>query len=217
MCFSLVSEYLLTSVKDKDVNMIELSKRQMQIVTAAIKVIAEMGYEKLTTKNLAREVGVTDAALYKHFDSKKELIRMILCYFEQVSCSIIEKLCNSDLSGLDRIRGFVMNRYEIFCEEPDLAMVMFSEELFRNEPSFEENLLSIMHIHRDVVLGFIIKGQQEHEIHPDLNPMNTFRMVVGSMRLLVSQWNMSRHAFDLKAEGKALIEEIIKLIEVPKC
>lgn len=194
--------------------MVELTKRQMEIVNAAIKVIAELGYMKLTTKNLAKEMGVTDAALYKHFASKKELIRMILCYFEQVSCSIIEKLNNSNLSGLGRIRGFVMNRYEIFCEEPDLARVMFSEELFLNDSSLEEKMLSIMHIHRDVVMGFIRKGQQEDEIRPELNPMHIFRMVVGSMRLLVNQWNMSRHAFDLKAEGKALLEEIIKLIEV---
>ncbi|MDD2684515.1 MAG: helix-turn-helix domain containing protein, partial [Candidatus Cloacimonetes bacterium] len=45
----------------------------MEIVQAAIQVIARQGYEKLTTKNLANSLGVTDASLYRHFDSKKDL------------------------------------------------------------------------------------------------------------------------------------------------
>jgi hypothetical protein len=39
-------------------------------------------------------------------------------------------------------------------------------------------------------------------------------MIVGSMRLLVTQWNLSRHAFDLKAEGNSLFETIKSMIEV---
>ncbi|MDD3283384.1 MAG: TetR/AcrR family transcriptional regulator C-terminal domain-containing protein, partial [Candidatus Cloacimonetes bacterium] len=89
-----------------------------------------------------------------------------------------------------------------------------SEELFKNDPSFEENLLSIMHIHRDEVMGYIMQGQRIGQIRENLNPMHLFRMIVGSMRLLVTQWNMSRHAFNLQAEGKSLLNTIIQLIEV---
>ncbi|MCB5259486.1 MAG: TetR/AcrR family transcriptional regulator [Candidatus Cloacimonetes bacterium] len=192
----------------------DITKRQMEIVKAAIQVIAQQGYEKLTTKKLAQSIGVTDAALYRHFESKKELIRMVLCYFEQVSCEVIQRINSLQISPLEKVSRFVLDRYEIFENDPDLAMVMFSEELFKNDPSFEENLLSIMHIHRDEVMGYIMQGQRIGQIRENLNPMHLFRMIVGSMRLLVTQWNMSRHAFDLKAEGKSLLNTIIQLIEV---
>jgi len=186
----------------------------MQIVKAAIEVMARQGYEKLTTKNLAKSLGVTDAALYKHFSSKKELIRMILCYFEHLSCRVIEEIQNQDLAPTERIRRFVLNRYELFSEEPDLAMVMFSEELFKNDHSFEDHLLTIMHIHRDQVLGYIMEAQQQELICSQLNPMHIFRMIVGSMRLTVTQWNLSKHSFNLLQEGTALLDTIMKLIEV---
>ncbi|HPF09236.1 MAG TPA: helix-turn-helix domain-containing protein, partial [Candidatus Cloacimonadota bacterium] len=70
----------------------DITKRQMEIVQAAIQVIARQGYEKLTTKNLANSLGVTDASLYRHFDSKKDLIKMILCYFEHLSCEVIQQI-----------------------------------------------------------------------------------------------------------------------------
>jgi AcrR family transcriptional regulator len=193
-----------------------VTKRQMEIVKAAIQVIAQQGYEKLTTKNLAFSLGITDAALYRHFDSKKDLIRMILCYFEHISCEVIQRINAQQLSPIEKVRSFVMDRYELFSQDPDLAMVMFSEELFKNDHSFEEYLLSIMHIHRDEVMGYIMQGQRDGTIRDDLNPMHLFRIVVGSMRLMVTQWNFSKHAFDLNTEGQAQLDTIIKLIEVKK-
>ncbi|MFW5628138.1 MAG: TetR/AcrR family transcriptional regulator [Candidatus Cloacimonadaceae bacterium] len=191
----------------------EMTKRQMEIMQAAIGLIAREGYEKLTTKNIAAELGVSDAALYRHFDSKKELITMILRYFEDISCRVISTIDSKDLSPMEKIRYFVMNRYEMFREDPELAMVMFSEELFKNDHTFEEYLLSIMHIHRDQIMGYIMQGQKLGEIRAELNPMNIFRMIVGSMRMLVTQWNLSKHAFDLELEGKSLFNTIKKLIE----
>lgn len=188
----------------------------MEIVQAAIQVISRQGYEKLTTKNLAHSLGVTDAALYRHFDSKKDLIRMILCYFEHLSCEVLQQIKEQKLQPLDQIRRFVDNRYEMFEQEPDLAMVMFSEELFKNDPSFADYFQGIMHIHRDEVLGYIMEGQQQGVIRSELNPMHLFRIVVGSMRLLVTQWNLTQRAFGLASEGKNLTETIIKLIEVAK-
>lgn len=194
----------------------ELTKRQMDIVNAAIKIIAQQGYEKLTTKNLASELGLSDAALYRHFASKHELVVMVLCYFEQLSCEVIHQIRERQLSPLDSIRRFVMNRYELFSENPDLAQVMFSEELFKNDPSFIIQYQSIMHIHKEEVISFIKAAQEDGTIDAGLMPLQLFRIIVGSMRLVVSQWNMSKRLFDLQVEGAALLETIIKLIEVKK-
>lgn len=193
----------------------ELTGRQMDIVQAAIRIIAKNGYEKLTTKNLAAEIGITEAALYRHFSSKRELVTMVLCHFEFLSCHIITAIKEKHCSPLDCIRSFVMNRYELFSANPELAKVMFSEELFRNDPAFINQYQSIMHIHKAEVESFLVKAQKEGSIKADLDPKQLFRLIVGSMRLLVTQWNMNG-SFDLVAEGTNLIETIIKLIEVKK-
>jgi AcrR family transcriptional regulator len=188
----------------------------MEIVQAAIKVIAQQGYEKLTTKNLANSLGVSDAAMYKHFDSKRELIHMILNYFQHISNRSIAQINAQELSPLDSISSFVLSRYDLFTADPDLAMVIFSEELFKNDHSFEGNLLTVMHIHRDEVMRYIMQGQEIGQIRTELNPLHLFRIIVGSMRLTVTQWNMSKHAFSLMEEGNSQLQTIIKLIEVAK-
>lgn len=48
--------------------------RRRQIVAAAIGVFGKHGYHAATTAELARAAGVSEALLYQHFDSKKDLL-----------------------------------------------------------------------------------------------------------------------------------------------
>ncbi len=192
----------------------EFTVRQRDIINAAILIIAQQGYSKLTTKKLAAQLGFTEAALYRHIPSKQELVKMVLCHFENLSCEVLRTIKDNQLSPMESIRRFVMNRYELFSANPDLAKVMFSEELFKNDLSFVEHYKSIMHIHRDEMINYIAKAQQDGKISIDFKPQHIFQIVVGSMRLIVSQWNMSGGAFNLIEEGSSLLETIIKMIEV---
>ncbi len=192
----------------------ENTQRQKDIIEAAINIIARRGYRELTTKNLAKEIGITDAALYKHFDSKHDLIVAILSHFERLSNNVIEDVFSTNTDSIQKIKAFVLNRYELFNENRDLAKVMFSEELFRNDPRYVEHMQRIMHKHKEKIIQEIIEAQTCGFIKQDLEPIDLFRIIIGSMRLLVSQWNMSDHAFDLIEEGERLWNTIKKMIEV---
>lgn len=52
------------------------SARQ-RAVQAALRVVAAHGIEHLTTRSLAREVGLTQPAIYRHFNGKNALIREV--------------------------------------------------------------------------------------------------------------------------------------------
>jgi AcrR family transcriptional regulator len=47
--------------------------RRGQILLAALEVFQEKGFEAGTMRDIARRVGVTEGALYRHFDSKEDL------------------------------------------------------------------------------------------------------------------------------------------------
>ena len=53
----------------------KLTKRQNEIVDAALHLIAENGMGNLTIRHLSRRLNVTDAALYYHFHDKLEIIQ----------------------------------------------------------------------------------------------------------------------------------------------
>jgi len=194
----------------------ELTQRQMDIVNAAINIIALNGLCDLTTKNLAKEVNVTEAALYRHFSGKAELIEAILNYFRHISNEVLENLRRMNVSPLQKIRRFVFDRYALFESQPKLAKVMFSEELFLNHPVLMAKVREIMHSHRDEMIGYITVAQEEGLIRSGINTTQVFRIIIGSMRLLITQWNLSERAFPLSSEGENLWNTIETLIKEPK-
>lgn len=53
-------------------------ERRQSILDAAFAVLSSEGYAGLTTLRLARQVGVAEPILYRHFSSKREILRSLL-------------------------------------------------------------------------------------------------------------------------------------------
>ncbi len=52
--------------------------RRAEIATAARPLFARNGYHATTTRQVARAAGVSDALLYRHFDSKQKLLEYVI-------------------------------------------------------------------------------------------------------------------------------------------
>jgi len=77
-----VSKYLLMIRKSTDT-------RQEEIKKAFLNIIYRDGLKKLSTRNLAREVGISEGAIFRHFASKNDIILAII---NDVQQDMIEEL-----------------------------------------------------------------------------------------------------------------------------
>jgi len=57
-------------------------ERHLQILQAAVKIIATKGFWGMSLQNISDELGITEAALYHYISSKDDLLNMVLseCY-----------------------------------------------------------------------------------------------------------------------------------------
>ena len=188
----------------------QLTDRQQQILEQAIKIIANEGIQNLTIKNLAKAVGVTEAALYRHYENKQSIIMSIIDHFEVFSKTGLGKVPSSPIEAM---KHFLMSRYDKFISNPELSKVMFSEAIFLNDKGISERMRMVIHGHRVELEVIIDAAKKKNLIKNDIETKSLFRMIVGSMRLLVMQWCYNDYSFDLKEEGTVLwnnIENIIK-------
>jgi AcrR family transcriptional regulator len=189
--------------------MAELTERQKEIIEKAIKIIAEDGIQSLTIKNLSKAVGVTEAALYRHYENKQSIIMSIIDHFEEFSRTGSGEVPSSPIEGM---KHFLMSRYDKFISNPELSKVMFSEAIFLNDKDISERMRLLIHGHRVELEALIDSAKKEGLIKKDIETRSLFRMIVGSMRLLVTQWCYNGYSFDLKEEGTVLWNNIEKLI-----
>jgi AcrR family transcriptional regulator len=191
----------------------DLTARQNEIVDTALELIADHGIQKLTIKNIARGIGVTEPAIYRHFNGKSAILSSVLDSFEEISKSVLESDKIVDSSPLESIEAFLVDRYDRFSKNSKLAKVMFSEELFLGDAELSARMLRIMHSHKERMHGVITHGQKSREIRGDIDSLSIFRTIFGAMRLLVKQWCLSGCAFDLKEEGVRLWRDQRRLLE----
>jgi len=59
----------------------EKSTRE-KIFDAAIDLFAERGYDRTTVRDIARAVGITESAVYRHYPSKESILEAIFAYVE---------------------------------------------------------------------------------------------------------------------------------------
>ena len=176
-----------------------LTPRQAEIVDAALKLIAEQGIQHLTIRNLSTAIGVTEAALYRHFPGKTEIIQAMVSRFEEDVDDI------GELRGWAAIEAALVRRTELVLAKPDLARVLFAEELFKDSPETEQILHGMMQRHYKIMEQHFQEAVEDGVIRADI-PMDTlFRLILGPLRLLIKQWGLSGGSFDLCAKRDEML------------
>lgn len=161
----------------------------------------------MTVKNLSAAIGVTEPALYRHFKNKAEIVKAMMTRFDGAV-----SMGRSSSAGLEAVKTFVRNRIEQVCQTPDLASVMFAEEIFMDDSEFRHLMLQMVRRHKTRLNKNFQIGQERGEIRADIAPDILFRLVLGPVRLLIKQWGMTGQAFDLRAKGDELLEALVKIL-----
>jgi len=189
------------------------TKRQKEIIDTSVKLIASGGIQNLTMKNIAEGIGVTEPAVYRHFKSKLDILEALLENFLRAGAyNLSESEFAGATSGLEKLRKNFTAHLEVFSKRPEIAAVIFSEEIFRDEKQLSETLFKFMENNRVNVIGMISKAVTDGEMRGDIPPDMAATMIMGSLRLLVKRWSLSGGVFDLKAEGKRLWDALDRLL-----
>jgi len=193
----------------------KITGRQTEIVEAALGIISERGLEALTIKGIAARVGFSDAAVYRHFRNKAQILSTIIDLFAGSSARLLEEINACDCSSLDKVKLFFLDRCRVFSVDRVLATVMFAENLFQNDPALAARMHQVLGSHRQLLLKIIRGGQRQKAIR-DLPAGHLFTLVMGSLRLLVLQWRTSAYGFDLLRAGEKLWLSLEAMIANPK-
>jgi AcrR family transcriptional regulator len=191
----------------------DLSKRQIEIIEAATKLIGKGGVQSLTTKTLAAEMGFSEPALYRHFVDKNEILKSVLIYYKEVLRQGLTNVMHSDFTGKEKIKAMIDFQFKHFTKFPAVIMVIFSETSFQYDSQLSQTVSGIMLQKSKMVSSIIESGQQEGTIRKDIAPEQLATVIMGSMRFTILKWRLSKFNFDLIQEGETLWSTIDLLLK----
>ncbi|MGC9513926.1 MAG: TetR/AcrR family transcriptional regulator [Fidelibacterota bacterium] len=187
--------------------------RQKEIIHVSLELLAEYGIQGLTMKNLSKRIGISEPAIYRHFDNKVDILSALLDFFRQNNEDFFEKEVDESIPAPDKIENILMNHFRVFTENPSLVTVIFAEELFRNEAALSDKVISIMEYNSSVIKTILDDGQAAGTIRKDIPAEHLIMMVLGALRLFVKKWQLTGAPFSLMDEGSKLTASLKCLLK----
>lgn len=192
----------------------KFSNKQKEIIETSVQLIADLGIQGFTIKNLSKNLGVTEGAIYRHFESKNSILFSILKSFQAECSNTLKTTCSSEKPAMKEIEQIFSHHFNYFAKNPAVAAVIFSESIFQNDNLLSKEVFKLLQMHEDALTCIINRGQSRGEIrNREVSEVQLVRMIIGSIRYTVTKWRLSNYGFNIKREGKLLLQNIQKLLE----
>ncbi len=142
-----------------------------RIIYESMKLFSINGFEAVSIRTIASEVGVTNSALYKHFPSKQAIFDAIVAQSKEQYLNQCQEAVNEEIRGIEQMKQVCIGMFQYQTQNEWIVMFrrILLLEQYRN-PQMAE-------IYKEFFIEIPIKRQQaifqkliEQGIMKNLNP-----------------------------------------------
>ncbi len=191
------------------------SKAKTAVLAAAAAVIKEDGPRSATLKNIASRAGITEPAIFRHFEGVDGLFAGLFHAVERIFNRIASFYAEGE-PGLARFRNVILLTMAVMADARDFAYVVINaEQVFRGYPELRRRLAELKMRDAENAIASVKAAQERREIRQDVAPESIAAAVVGMMHMTLVMWVDGGYAGDLKAEAARRWDDAERLMAVP--
>ncbi len=179
-----------------------------RIINSAKKLFAEQGYQKTTVVDISRQAGLSEAALYDHFQGKEDLLLMIPDLWVSELLQDLDDQLFGIKGAVNKLRKYLwwyMRRVE---QSPQDAKIVYlflktnanflNTEVYSNVKNLYSYLVDIFE-----------EGRKSGEMKADLNPRLARDIFVGTMDHIITRWLLKDRSYSLIDNLEAIFELMV--------
>jgi AcrR family transcriptional regulator len=209
-----VNDYLIIKERRMATERLDTDTRKEQIKEAVLEIISTEGIGKLSIRNLASKIGVTEGALFRHFSSKKEIMLSILDDVKKELLSEQEKITfSSDLSAEEKLFKFLCVHITYLIENKGITILLFSEAAHLNDQQLKKSLREILLTQKEYIRKIIKQGMNEGVWNDSLDIDNVATLYMGIPVLLNIEMTLNPDAQKQEKFCENMIRLIKKVLE----
>ncbi len=177
-------------------------------IMAALKSLLEKkDFNTITTSEIARTAGVTEALIYKYFKDKRDLLHQVLINFLEPFVAQAQK----DVQGIDgafnKLKKMIQCHINAYAKERIFGKILMLESRSSAE-YFASETYQLAKKYASGLFQIIQEGIQNNEIRDDLPPAFIRQVIIGGIEYLC----LTSVVFDRKIESDQLTEDLCKLL-----
>ncbi len=190
----------------------KILNRKQQIALAAMEIISEEGMQNLAMMKIAKRVGVTDAAIYKHFTSKDEMLLFMIEQIETTMFTRVIALVKDIEDPLEKLHNLFKFQLE-FCEEnKGIPRIIFTEFLQHKNKDLKQKVRRILNNYLTFIQKMLNTAIENGQIKGNINVESAATIFLGMIQSNVILWTLADYTYSFNDSIPSLWEEYCKII-----
>lgn len=162
-------------------------ERKAATVRAVLMLAAEQNPSDITTSAIAQKMGLTQGALFRHFDFKDSIMEAVMSWVADSILNRIETAAQNESSPLAALRAVFMTHIQFVFENPGVPRLLLSELQRPGITKPKEQTKSMLTGYKTKLIQILETAIARKELPPELDIKIAVVMFIGSIQGLVMQ------------------------------
>lgn len=178
--------------------------RKKQIIDAARKLIVQKGSEHLTIRSIAKEVNFSEAAIYRHFKNKKEILSFLMSHIITSMLDEIDRTSSNGASSLETVQAILRNHLSRIEQSRGMSFQIIAEVISFGDRNLNRQVYESINIYIERLKDLINAGVNGGSIRDDIDLDACAMLLFGMIQGMVNVWALGRYGFDLTDRFESL-------------
>ena len=184
--------------------------RQVSLVEAAVRLAAHGSPAEITTADLARAVGITQGAVFRHFASKEAIWLAVLDWTIDTLMSRLQAAADAaadtQASPVLALRAVFLAHIDFVVAYPGVPRVIFQELQHAADTPVKARVRDLMQRYRQLLMRLLNNAQARQAIAPDTDLPTAAVLFIGAVQGLVMQSLISGQVAAMAAQAPGVFD-----------
>jgi len=159
------------------------------LLTVAVKLFNERGYDGTSMEDLSRKLGITKSAIYHHVPSKQELLRLAVDRALDGLFGVVTDVDAQDGRAIDRLESLVRGSVAVLVAQLPFVTLLLR---VRGNTKVERAALARRREFDGIVADLVAKAEAEGDVRADVDPAVISRLLFGLVNSLIEWYRPGR-------------------------
>ncbi|GMR20943.1 MAG: nucleoid occlusion factor SlmA [Gammaproteobacteria bacterium] len=161
-------------------------KRREDILQSLVRILEQHQGERVTTAMLAEAVGVSEAALYRHFPSKRKMYEALIEFVEETLFTRINRIVAEETDTALRIHQIMVLILGFAEKNPGITRLLKGDVLMGEARDLQERISQMFDRLETQFKQVLREGELRHEVQPPVS--ESARLLLAMAEGLISQY-----------------------------
>jgi TetR/AcrR family transcriptional regulator len=162
-------------------------ERRAVTVEAVVQLAGEQNPSEITTAAIAKRMGLTQGALFRHFPDKTAILQAVMEWMAERLMSRIENAVKAESSPLAALEKMFMAHVEFISEHPGIPRMLFGELQNAEATPPKRMAQTLIRRYGERLTKLFEKGKACGELDPELDTEASATLFIGTIQGLVMQ------------------------------